>query len=426
MSKIYKKKILIIGLGYVGLTLGLALANKGLKIWGYDKNKIIKKTLLDKKSHIFEKNINQILNKNLHKNFFLIDEINSSFDTYIITVGTPVNNKKANLTYIKEVTKKIARNIQNNPQLIYRSTLPIGTCNKVIIPILKKYNLDPGKDFDISFAPERTVEGNAIKELSSLPQIISGYNSVSIERCSKLFRNLTKKIFKVNDFETAEIVKLVNNSYRDLSFAYSNQIAMICSKYNLSANNVLKISNKDYPRNIIPIPSPGVGGPCLTKDPYILGNEIKTKKYNIFEIGRSINNKIVDELINVVKKNCKDYNEKILICGLSFKGYPETKDYRGSGSLIFIKKLEKYKLELLDPLFSAKEIRELKVKPFNDLKNSFQKIIILNNNKYFKTRTFQRKVLTLLKKDGEIYDYWDIFDKKLLKKDINYFHIGES
>ena len=92
-----------------------------------------------------------------------------------------------------------------------------------------------------------------------------------------MFGYLTKKIFKVKNFETAEIVKLVNNSYRDLSFAYSNQIAMICSKYNLSANNVLKISNKDYPRNVIPIPSPGVGGPCLTKDPYILGNEIKTK-----------------------------------------------------------------------------------------------------------------------------------------------------
>ena len=93
---------------------------------------------------------------------------------------------------------------------------------------------------------------------------------------------------------------------------------------------------------------------------------------------------------------------------------------------MFIKKLEKYKLELLDPLFSDKEIRKLKVKPFKKINKSFNKIIILNNNKYFKSKAFQRKVLTLLKKDGEIYDYWDIFDKKLLKKNINYFHIGES
>ena len=154
---------------------------------------------------------------------------------------------------------------------------------------------------------------------------------------------------------------------------------------------MLKISNKDYPRNIIPIPSPGVGGPCLTKDPYILGNEIKTKKSNIFEVGRSVNNKIVHKLIAIVKKNCKNYNEKILICGLSFKGYPETKDYRGSGTIMFIKKLKKYKLELLDPLFSDKEIKKLKVKPFNNIKNSFSKIIILNNNKFFKKSLFKKK-----------------------------------
>ena len=426
MLKNSKEKTLIIGLGYVGLTLSLALADKGMKIWGFDKNINILKKLKSKKSHVYEKNLDAILKKNLNKNFFLTNNLKDGFKNIVITVGTPVKNKKADLFYIKEVTHKIAKIIANKPLLIFRSTLPIGTCRKIIIPIFKKYNLFPGKDFDLSFAPERTVEGNAIKELSMLPQIIAGYNKNSNERCVKIFKNLTKKIIIVKNFETAEIVKLINNSFRDLSFAYSNQIAMICNKYNLSANNVIKISNQDYPRNTIPIPSPGVGGPCLTKDPYILGNEIKKSKKNIFEIGRSINDEIVKLLINVVKKNCKKSNEKILICGLSFKGHPETKDYRGSGTLIFLKELKNFKLELFDPLFSAKEIRKLKVKPFKKSSKSFDKLIILNNNKLFKTTKFQKNILINLKKNAQIYDYWNIFNKKLIKANIKYFHIGES
>lgn len=426
MLKNFREKTLIIGLGYVGLTLALALANKGQKVWGYDKNDKIVDNLQKKKSHVYEKNINFILKKNLNKNFFLTHKIDSSFKNIIITVGTPVQNKKANLSYIKEVTHNIARIVKHKPQIIFRSTLPIGTCNKVIIPIFKKYNLFPGVDFDISFAPERTIEGNAIEELNTLPQVISGYNSDSISRCSKIFNKLTKKIIKVKNFESAEIVKLINNSYRDLSFAYSNQIAIICSKFNLSANDVIKISNQDYPRNTIPVPSPGVGGPCLTKDPYILGNEIKSNNKNIFDIGRSINNEVVIKLISIIKKNSKNYNEKILLCGLSFKGYPETKDYRGSGTLMFLKKLKKYKLELYDPLYSSAEIKKLNVKPFKKMNKSFNKIIILNNNKLFKTNSFQKNILKILKKDGEIYDYWDIFNKKLLKKNIKYFHIGEK
>jgi len=426
MLKKYKEKTLIIGLGYVGLTLALALANKGMKIWGFDKNIKIIDTLKNGKSHIYEKNISMILKKNLNKNFFLTDKIDSKFNNIIVTVGTPVQNKKANLFYIKEVAHNIAKIVQNKPQIIFRSTLPIGTCNKIIIPIFKKYKLYPGKDFDISFAPERTIEGNAIEELSTLPQVIAGYDSNSIRRCSEIFIRLTKKIIEVKNFESAEIVKLINNSYRDLSFAYSNQIALICNKYNLSANNVIQVSNQDYPRNVIPVPSPGVGGPCLTKDPYILGNEVKTNNKNIFEIGRSINDEIVNKLIGVIKKNSRNYNEKILICGLSFKGYPETKDYRGSATLIFLKKLKKYKLELFDPLYSPKEIKNLKVKPFEKINKSFDKLIVLNNNKLFKTQNFQKNILKILKKDSEIYDYWNIFDKKLIKKNIKYFHMGEN
>jgi nucleotide sugar dehydrogenase len=426
MSTKQSNKIAIIGLGYVGLTLGLALSQKGYEVWGFDKDKNIIKTLSNGKSHIYEKNINKILKKTLNKKFFLSNKITSNFSSYIVTVGTPVENKKANLKYIKEVTINLAKTIKNKPQIIFRSTLPIGTCNKIIIPLFKKYNLHPGKNYDLSFAPERTIEGNAIEELSLLPQIIGSYNQKSFKRCFEIFSKLTKKVIDVKNFESAEIVKLINNSYRDISFAYSNQIALICKKYNLSANNVISLSNKDYPRNRVPMPSPGVGGPCLTKDPYILGNETKSNETNIFEIGRKINTKIVHELSKSISASCKNKKTKILLCGLSFKGEPKTKDYRGSGTLIFLKELKKYNIELFDPLFTKAEIQKIGAKPFEVVKNSFDKIVILNNNNYFNSKSFKLKMIKILKKKGEIYDYWNILDNEILPNKIKYFHIGQT
>ena len=124
----------------------------------------------------------------------------------------------------------------------------------------------------MSFAPERTAEGNALKELRSLPQIIGGIDKDSVDATAAIFRDITPIIVKVESLEAAEMVKLMNNSFRDYVFAFSNHISQIASKYNINVFDVINATNKNYPRNPIPLPSPGVGGPCLTKDPYIFAS----------------------------------------------------------------------------------------------------------------------------------------------------------
>ena len=419
----YKNKTLIIGLGYVGLTLSIAMAKNKEKVWGYDQNVKLRKNLQNFKSHIFEKNINLLLRQNLNKNFFITDKISGEFNNYIITVGTPLKNKKSNLKYIKEVVLSLSKVIKNKPLIIFRSTLPIGTCRNVIIPIFRKKNKIVGKDFDLSFAPERTIEGDAINELENLPQIISGYNKNAITRSEKIFKKLTRTIIKTKNLETAEIIKLINNSYRDLSFAYSNQIALICNNYNLSTNEVINASNFKYPRNVIPKPSPGVGGPCLSKDPYILAENLKDKN-NIFTIGRKINNQIVLELIKTANKHL---NKKslVLLCGLSFKGYPETKDYRGSATIMFLKKIKSKKTMILDPLFSFDELKAIKLKPLEKKTKKLDMVIIMNNNKFFKSHSFIMFLNKNLKKNAIVYDYWDMLNRKKIRKDIFCLNIGQ-
>ena len=218
---------------------------------------------------------------------------------------------------------------------------------------MKKKKLRIAKDYFVAYAPERTVEGNALSELEMIPQIIAGYDKVSLEKTKSIFKRLSKEIIEVDKLETAEIIKLINNTYRDLSFAYSNQIALICQKFGISAKKTIEYSNYNYPRNKIPVPSPGVGGPCLTKDPYILNEVLKIKKDSIFTVGREINNNIVKGSHRVEKLNTKfreNFNPRNI-----FKGFP-TKDYRGSSVFDFYKILEKIKnfdVDVEDPLFST-------------------------------------------------------------------------
>ena len=424
------KKICIIGLGYVGLTLGIVLAEKKFKVFGFDSNKKLLTNLSKFKTHVYEKNINLLLKKNIKKkNFSLCSEIPDDIDIFIITVGTPVvyDKKKgifiSNLNSIKEITEKISSKLKKKCLIIFRSTIPLGTCTKIIIPILKRKSLVIDRDYYISFAPERTIEGDAINELKNLPQIIAGGSKLSVSKCKFFFKQFCKEVVEVDNLESGELIKLINNSYRDLSFAFSNQVAMICSKYNLDTNKIIRSANKNYPRNQIAKPSPGVGGPCLTKDPYILEESIqKRQDKSLFSISRDINNKIVDELIKKIVNKLKGKVKKnVLICGLAFKGYPQTKDYRGSVSLIFFEKLSKIKnlnVKLHDPLFSPKEIKRLLNVGSEDFKknsNFYDCIIILNNNTYYKKLNYQ-KYCKILKNNALIYDYWSLINKSKLKK----------
>ena len=177
-----KNSVCVLGLGYVGLTLSLVMAKSNIKVFGYDKNKKTLNQIQKLKPNVYEKGIKNILKQTLNKNFYITNKIPDFCKTYIVTVGTPVNKngKEINLKQITEITKSLATVIKNNPLIIFRSTLPIGTCKKKIIPLLKKYNLNIGVNYNLAFAPERTIEGDAINELKKLPQIISGYDKKSL------------------------------------------------------------------------------------------------------------------------------------------------------------------------------------------------------------------------------------------------------
>jgi UDP-N-acetyl-D-mannosaminuronic acid dehydrogenase len=424
MNKRYNNNICIFGLGYVGLTLSIALAEKKYKIYGIEKNKNTIKKILKCKPDLHEPNIEKRVKRILLKKKLILNhklDKNTKANTYIITVGTPLSkNNTCNFKMIKEVTYQILKYLKNNDHIILRSTVKIGTTNNIVKKILKKSK----KKFFISFCPERTIEGKALKELTSLPQIISGDSNQSILKAKNLFQNVTKKIVKVDSLEGAEMIKLVDNMQRDVKFALSNEIALMCEKSNINVNDVIRLGKIDYPRTNLFDPGP-VGGPCLEKDTYILAEYFsKNFKPRIGLNARIVNKFIIENAIEVLKKKFKSFKyKKIKICifGLAFKGDPPVADMRGSTSIDLIKhirnKLSNSIISGYDDLVDKKYFKKLKISKKLSLKNSFSgfDIIIIHNNRKSYSKINLNHYSRFMNKNGVIYDFWNNFNKKKLK-----------
>ncbi len=420
------KTIAVYGLGFVGLTLAATLANSGLKIIGVDSNTKILSKLNRGNVHFFEKGLKEMLFtiKQINPIKFLSNLNTIKPDIHIVCVGTPVNkNGKPDLSDVLSITKLLSKKLKKNDLVIFRSTLPVGTMRKIVLPELEKNGLSCGDDFGLCFAPERTVEGDALKELVSLPQIIGSYNKKSSNDCIKLFNKITNTIVEVDSLEEAELIKLLNNTFRDLTFSFANEVASICDNYNINAFNLIHAANNGYPRNKIASPSPGVGGTCLSKDPYIYSNPIIKKNLDIKlgQVSREINDKggeyvysKINHFSKLIKKPINALN--ILIVGIAFKGEPETSDSRGSISLDLLNKLKKSNnISIKDYVISNKDLLTFgcKVikKPVGKVVKNYDALIYMNNHR----KNIEEDVLINLryiKKPFLFFDGWNMFNPK--------------
>lgn len=439
------KEIAIMGMGYVGLTLSVVLAKNGFKVFGIDIKKEIVENLKKGIPHFHEKRLKALLRQQQKLGNIEIHEYlpNEEIDIYIICVGTPLKkeSKTPNIDYIRNVVVNVANHMNQNSLIVLRSTVPVGTSRNVVIPLLEKYSgLQVGKDFSFAFAPERTIEGNAISELEINPQIIGGFNEKSASLASDLFRKLTPTVINISSLEAAEMIKILDNTYRDIRFAYANEIAMICEKLNLDATELINAANTHYPRNNIPVPSPGVGGACLSKDPYILIDFAKKVGYNAksIKVSRKINEYIPVQIVKRIKTKLSEFNKdiknvKIFIVGFAFKGDPETSDMRDSTTLWFLDELKKYtntnNIYGFDLVVDNKQLKHLGIKVCDTMEEGFSNadvILFLNNHRsYLDSDPFE--ICSKMNKPAIFYDAWRMFEKELFKniKGVCYMGVGQ-
>lgn len=316
----------IIGTGFVGLTLGIALSNSGLKVtcWDIDKNKIknLKKGITDIKEPFIEQLIiKNIKNKNLQFKISGEDEIS---EFVIISVGTQLvdSSSDSSTSNLFKIVSSLAKS-NKIKYVVLRCTVSVG--------LTRILNEKWGEKMHFIYAPERTIEGNAINELNKLPQIISCKDDTAKREAIKCFSKLNVPLLFSDNWEEAELSKLLCNVYRDYNFAFSNQAALICRNLSIDLSIVSKLASSDYER--FPKLKPGpVSGPCLTKDTIILSESFKEKKVtDLYIKARKTNILIEDAILDDIFLLIKKFKIKsILMNGLSFKSNPPVGDTRDS------------------------------------------------------------------------------------------------
>lgn len=426
------KHIGIVGLGYVGLTLGLTLADLGFKVKGMDANPMVESSLKKGKALFYEDGLETFLHDNYGKNFSVVRDFSeeNNCDIYFITVGTPLDaGNNPDLTFLKNAAKHVGGVLRRGNVVILRSTVPMGSTRTVVIPILEKESgLAAGEGFLVAFAPERTIEGKALEELRHLPQVIGGFNRASADAAQNILGVMTHSIITVDSLEEAEMVKLVNNTYRDVTFAFANEVSLIAKRWGVDTKRVIDAANYGYDRSRVPMPSPGVGGYCLEKDPYIFINSANQKGYEplLFSQARAVSERMVqsvaEETIAFLRSEKKEIkNPKILILGFAFKGCPVTSDVRGSMTDKVISALGEKKFTNIhgfDPAVRKEDIMHAGAQYVRDIRKGFENadlVLVMNNNSEFESLAM-RELLAKVKKPLFLFDTWGIFSEEEVKK----------
>tara|TARA_Y100001936_G_scaffold222585_1_gene238612 strand:+ start:569 stop:1759 length:1191 start_codon:yes stop_codon:yes gene_type:complete len=347
-----KKKISVIGLGYIGLPTAALLANKGFHVEGIDIDQSIVDTVNSGKIHIVEPNLENYVKKAVKEKCLHASLTPSESDIFIIAVPTPFHEGYTpNIDYIISATKMIAPFIKKNNIVILESTSPVGTTEK-IEQILKEEGINT-KHIYISHCPERVLPGNIMKELVYNDRIVGGINPQSTKKTIDFYNKFVEgEIFPTNA-KTAEMAKLTENSFRDVNIAFANELSILCDNLNIDINELIELANR-HPRVNILNPGPGVGGHCIAVDPWFIINK-DPENAKIIKLAREINlyktqwviEKIKDAALEFEKANGK---KPIIACfGLAFK--PDINDLRESPALYIAQELNQngYKILAVEP-----------------------------------------------------------------------------
>lgn len=427
---IRNRSITILGMGYVGLTLGIILADSGFRVWGFDTNKQLVQQLGRAEAPFFEHGLDGYLQQHCNRNLKVTDDLNrAKSDIYIITVGTPLRSqaKQPDIGYIEAALASIGKVLQAGNLVVLRSTVPVGTCRKVAIPILERESgLTCGKDFMLSFAPERTAEGRALKELRHNPQIVGSADPLAYRLTAELFNTFTSTIIDVGSMEGAELCKLIDNTFRDHVFAYANNLAPLSEKLGLNITELFDAVNLLYNRNAIPKPSPGVGGPCLSKDPHILRLAFEEHGLDpgllmtVRDVNESGPAHLVRKLGRLLGQAGKSLEgcKKITLVGMAFKGYPETSDLRDSTALWFLDQLPGLdNIHAYDPVVPEADLRALGVTPVaeEEVFKDADAVVILNNHKRYCSWNMPLR-LAEMNTPAVFLDTWNTFPPLVFKR----------
>ena len=262
------KRICVLGLGYIGLPTASIFATHGLKVIGVDVNRAVVEILNNDCIHIQEPGLNTLVQAAIRSGNLRVTDRPEPADAFIIAVPTPINaDKAADMRCVQSATEFIVPHLQRGNLVILESTSPPRTTVNLVQPILERSGLKAGKDFLLAYSPERVLPGQILREMVENARVIGGIDRSSAEAGRDLYSIFAKGRIVLTDATTAEMVKLMENTYRDVNIAVANEFARLAERFGANVWEAIEIANR-HPRVSILRPGPGVGGHCISVDPW--------------------------------------------------------------------------------------------------------------------------------------------------------------
>lgn len=416
------KKICMIGIGYVGLPTAAMFAEKGNTVIGYDLDKKVVDALNKGIVTIEEPNLPELVEKCVkEKRLSATTVCPAGCDVYIIAVPTPINeDKTANMDYVINATKSIVPHLKKGCIVILESTSPPRTVEDIMLPILKDTGLLLGEELFVAHSPERILPGNIIQELRTNSRIVGGINKQSSIKVKEIYEDIVDGEIFITTATTAEMCKVMENTFRDVNIALANELAKISEELGVNAFEVIKLANY-HPRVNILTAGPGVGGHCIALDPWFLVE--KSENAKLIKTARLINDSMPQFVFEKIKTILKGFfGQTIAILGITYK--PDIDDIRESPivHLINMLKKENVKVNVCDPF--AKDKIEQNLDIYDAVKGA-DLVVLGVNHTIFKNIDFKR--VSSLLNTRLMLDTRNFFDKNDIEKnDIKYYLLGDG
>ncbi len=343
------KTVCVLGLGYIGLPTASILATCGYHVVGVDISERVVKTINKGEIHIEEPGLQTMVQAGIASGRLRAQTEPTYADVFIIAVPTPITEqKKADMAFVKSAGASIVPYLKKGNLVILESTSPPGTCRNLLAPILEQSGLKIGMDVYLAHCPERVLPGKIMHELIHNDRIIGGISPQCAESAKMIYGSFVEGNIFLTDATTAEMVKLIENTYRDVNIALANETAILCEQIGINFWEVAQLANR-HPRVHLHHAGPGVGGHCISVDPWFLV-EAFPEDAKLIRMARERNDSMPTFVVQKIESLIKNIdNPKIALFGLAYKGNVD--DIRESPSLhvYSLLQLKNYSISLHDP-----------------------------------------------------------------------------
>jgi UDP-N-acetyl-D-mannosaminuronic acid dehydrogenase len=353
-ARVIFEKICVLGLGYIGLPTASMFATHGLKVVGVDTNPKVVETLNSGKLHIHEPGLGEVMEKAVKTGNLTVAAQPEPADVFLIAVPTPFYEhdlgqykgqpyKKADMRAVTSATEAIVPHLRKGNLVVLESTSPPRTTVDLVVPILERSGLKAGSDFYVAYSPERVLPGQILRELIENARVIGGITPESSQAGYDLYATFVKGEIIKTDATTAEMVKLMENTYRDINIAVANTFSRLAGRFGVDVWEAISLANR-HPRVKILSPGPGVGGHCISVDPWFFVESAPDLSQLILQ-ARLVNDAQPSAVVEMVKKTLSDLSmrglkgKKIAVLGLAYK--PDVDDLRESPAAEVVRLLQK-------------------------------------------------------------------------------------